>query len=178
MNGLEFKCKWCGKKHNGSLAKSYCSIKCRNFINATSKRFRVRDKEKNLLRCKRCGKFLEVKDLFCSEFCREKSRVTTLKSYRKNKLKRKESLKESRKKAYYSHRQESLIQGWAVVNCEKALACSNCGSKKNLHLHHLVYKKSKDCVVTLCSKCHGAVHRKYNPLKLSEDLLKVVKQNE
>lgn len=51
--------------------------------------------------------------------------------------------------------------------------CVVCGSKENLQMHHHDYKQ-KTSVIALCPKCHGAVHRKYDPLKLDvEKLLEV-----
>lgn len=51
--------------------------------------------------------------------------------------------------------------------------CVVCGSKDQLQMHHHDYSQ-KTSVIVLCQKCHAAVHRKYDPLKLDiEKLLEV-----
>lgn len=58
-----------------------------------------------------------------------------------------------------------LSQDWKDVKKKfKQNFCEICGTKKNLHLHHLTYrnvelgKERKEDVVTLCSSCHLASH--------------------
>lgn len=60
-------------------------------------------------------------------------------------------------KYWYSVRKEVLIRD--------NFTCTKCGSKKKLEVHHKTYKhhhqehKHLNDLITLCSKCHTALHK-------------------
>lgn len=44
------------------------------------------------------------------------------------------------------------------------LRCQLCGHEKNLHVHHVtydrIYNEDLEDLITLCSDCHGGLHKK------------------
>lgn len=49
--------------------------------------------------------------------------------------------------------------------------CEECGSRKNLHIHHLRYPAiSLDDIQILCASCHHTKHRKGNGVKIQLEI--------
>lgn len=67
----------------------------------------------------------------------------------------------------------SKLKDWSLKIRGRDKKCMSCGSKKNLHAHHVISKFYRphlaynlDNGITLCKQCHvgpGGVHDKYNP---------------
>ncbi len=139
--------------------------------------------------CQYCGKEFVPKKFnwrkkYCSKACNDKAYAKNnpevrLRAWRKyNKLHR-EQQKERSKRYYQEHteevrkyqkslRDENNSRTRAKLIAKKGhrnKVCVECGSIKNLHVHHVDFDPMNNELENLrylCSICHGAKHRSHN----------------
>ncbi len=72
---------------------------------------------------------------------------------------------EVRRRWQKANRDKCVVISWSGNHKEeiyklKGGKCEECGSKENLHMHHLEYIKSFDVLKLLCRPCHINTHVK------------------
>jgi hypothetical protein len=162
-------------------------------------------REKILKNCIICNKeFYSVnndKNKYCSPKCNDRAyylrnlkkirnrrkqnyiKEISKESYRENKSKYFKDYYQNNKgryKKYMSNYYLKKKENWDIRNKDNHFrysinedSCAICNSKDNLEMHHTSYKNHK--VAFLCRKCHRAIHRKYNPLKVTIQKGKIYK---
>ena len=81
---------------------------------------------------------------------------------------------------YFNHVKETLKENNVILlRLIKKKKCRDCGSKENLHTHHLKYPATslKDIQI-LCASCHMCRHRKGNDIKKQLEICKQYLQGE
>ncbi len=89
------------------------------------------------------------KHLYCSKKCKDKvfHRVY-------DKLPKQRELHRIRSRDYLRRKRERYLLK------EENNYCINCGSIRNLEIHHITYNQKYNLIEILCRKCHKEVHRK------------------
>lgn len=144
---------------------------------------------KKLIICRKCKKLTEHQAFRLCSKCYHKDykrrypervKFSQKKWYEKNKmeLKKRRAIYESTPKRKNRKRELGKAHGiYGEFDGNKFIAlirdnfcCKMCKSEKKLNVHHINMDSSDhrlDNLITLCMLCHRALHRKYNPPKLS-----------
>ena len=152
------KCKICSsnfKKYKSNQLT--CSQRCRKkYYNKLSLQWYYRNRERQL----------EMSRIYSkTSRGREFSRINVKKYYQSEHGRKKisERMKKFRqtdefKKWRLLQREKDYSRTYALRHNQRESQCSECSSRFNLHFHHTNYQRHEG--YTVCSNCHGKLHRK------------------
>jgi hypothetical protein len=148
--------------------------------------------EKRKKRCANCKKKCDNK--FCSRKCNDRYYYNTVykirraEMYHNNREKilirqkkydstHKDIKQSYDKKRWKKRKHKNNIESYSKYNHRDILLdiynkeCAICHGNKNLEIHHKKYSKKIEDEILLCQECHKKIHRKYNPLILSQTVV-------